>query len=534
MDILKVRDSRTGKWISIPAFKGVDGKTPIKGVDYFTEEELQEITANSLHTTRIPTFEEIDNTPFKTMIKACADTWFAAAADSKVSYGSLSVDDTDNMATRVNPMLYATRNSDQAFTTTYRDIWSEVKAGGAMSVNCITLANMLIMGIPFEQSRLNGHENIVGGMGYAFDICKYIEPTKEDNTVFYNPNKKLDITTFERILTQASFTETCSALGLVKSMKSSETANDGEIWYDAIKPGDVLFNSSHTMFCLDVEATDNEIKIHYIDAGSANTPAINYHTITVTDGISSASKPLVRVIRPYYTYANSNLPNLMKYNNKKFMGLDGPYPGIAKNENLNTYLIPGEYRCASDNNAKSLANKPASLAKAFKLVVENLLDDSTASTGIKYRYLKQIITTVQGTVYYRILKCDQPIETIISLSEWHEMAVTDQSSEVVNIEFNSEYATATDAGQPNQYVVKDGVAYVTLDFVANADLNGQIITSTTFPNPPINFTVSCVPFNQENYTRTGVIIITGDSLGLSGIGLMTGCRYLVSFSYPVA
>lgn len=42
MDILKLRDPSTGDWIPIPAIKG---DTPVKGVDYFTQQEKEELIA---------------------------------------------------------------------------------------------------------------------------------------------------------------------------------------------------------------------------------------------------------------------------------------------------------------------------------------------------------------------------------------------------------------------------------------------------------------------------------------------------------
>lgn len=43
MEILKIKDKNTGQWINISALKGQDGYTPVKGVDYFTEEDKTEI-----------------------------------------------------------------------------------------------------------------------------------------------------------------------------------------------------------------------------------------------------------------------------------------------------------------------------------------------------------------------------------------------------------------------------------------------------------------------------------------------------------
>ena len=40
--IVKIKNAN-GEWIDIPAIKGEKGDTPIKGVDYFTEEDRQAI-----------------------------------------------------------------------------------------------------------------------------------------------------------------------------------------------------------------------------------------------------------------------------------------------------------------------------------------------------------------------------------------------------------------------------------------------------------------------------------------------------------
>lgn len=39
---LKIKDEN-GNWVSLPTLKGKDGHTPVKGVDYFTEEDKQEL-----------------------------------------------------------------------------------------------------------------------------------------------------------------------------------------------------------------------------------------------------------------------------------------------------------------------------------------------------------------------------------------------------------------------------------------------------------------------------------------------------------
>ena len=380
----------------------------------------------NLFSARIPAFEEIDNTPFMKMIKLCAQNWYNSATKPGIEYDSLSVDTVDKMAVSINPMIYATRNNEKEFTTTYRDIMKESATESTRQMNCITLANMLVMGVPFECSRFNNHENIIGSMGYGFDVCKYIDARKEGNTVFYNPNKKLDISTFERILTQASFTETYNQLGLVKTFKSSPSSTSGDVWYDAIKPGDVLFTSTHTLFCLDVktDTSTGVTTVEYIDSGANNTPSINYHSFTFT--ASTTSKTLVRVIRPYYNNYAPNLTGVKIYGDSKYKNVDGSYPGIASSEDLDNYLTPGEYRCGSDSNAKSLQNRPSTLNYAFKLTVENLLDGmSETSSSVKYKFIKQTITvSTSGTIYYRIVKCNKDM-SINSKTPWKIITATE-------------------------------------------------------------------------------------------------------------
>ena len=41
--VCKVWDEEQGKYVSIPAIKGIDGKTPARGTDYWTEADKQEI-----------------------------------------------------------------------------------------------------------------------------------------------------------------------------------------------------------------------------------------------------------------------------------------------------------------------------------------------------------------------------------------------------------------------------------------------------------------------------------------------------------
>lgn len=55
MDILRVKDPKTGEWNAIPAIQGEAGKTPVKGVDYWTEEDKQEIVQDVL--SNIPQYE---------------------------------------------------------------------------------------------------------------------------------------------------------------------------------------------------------------------------------------------------------------------------------------------------------------------------------------------------------------------------------------------------------------------------------------------------------------------------------------------
>ena len=44
--ICKVWDAEQGEYVGIPAIKGTDGKTPVRGTDYWTEADKQEIVSS--------------------------------------------------------------------------------------------------------------------------------------------------------------------------------------------------------------------------------------------------------------------------------------------------------------------------------------------------------------------------------------------------------------------------------------------------------------------------------------------------------
>lgn len=45
MNIFKYRTSPQDEWMTFPVIKGDPGYTPIKGIDYFTEEDINEALA---------------------------------------------------------------------------------------------------------------------------------------------------------------------------------------------------------------------------------------------------------------------------------------------------------------------------------------------------------------------------------------------------------------------------------------------------------------------------------------------------------
>ncbi len=389
---------------------------------YYTEEEVNALLAEKadvsdvggacISTVRMPGFEDIDNTAFIPKITACAATWLEASDSGQVIYGSLGEGDNgeDLMETQINPMLYSYRSAGN-FTGAYRDIYSEAKAGGQKTVNCITLCNMLAMGVPYKSSRLHCHENVIGMGGYAFDICKLLGKSiaGENREISYNPNQKLDITTFEQILTQSSFFEAYGQFGLVKTIKAQKTA-DGDIWYDAIRPGDVLWTGTHSLFCLsvNVDSDSGNVTIEGVHAASVNNTNISNYSFTVTEqgninGIDYDR--ILKVARPYYSYvapecstegaaagsADTSYCKLLK----------GPFIGIAKNVDLNTLLTVGEYRCASKDNVASLEHKPTDLEDTFRLTVENLTKD-TAKLSSLNDFLQTIVSS-KGEIYTRIV-----------------------------------------------------------------------------------------------------------------------------------
>ena len=46
--ICKVWDAEQSKYVGIPAIKGADGKTPVRGTDYWTASDKQEIVNDVL------------------------------------------------------------------------------------------------------------------------------------------------------------------------------------------------------------------------------------------------------------------------------------------------------------------------------------------------------------------------------------------------------------------------------------------------------------------------------------------------------
>ncbi len=381
---------------------------------YYTEEEINSLLGEKLDraaagefcfsTVRLPSFEDIDNQWFEEKIKTCADSWLQASADGKVIYGTLSTSDTDYMATRVNPMLYATRENKQ-FTDTYRDIWGEAKAGGTKTVNCITLCNMLVMGVPYEYSRFRGHENVIGASGYAFDVTKLLDGESDDRNIGFNQHKKLDITTFERILTQVSFFDTYGKLGLTRTLKSAKAAADGDIWYDEIRAGDVLWSGTHSLFCLSATVSGDDVTLDCVEATSAASSSDIRH-ISITATAESTSYKMAQVARPYYRHyppVYETVSDLGDIALTDIRRTRGPYSGIPKNADLNTYLTVGEYRCISDTNISSMKNKPDGMGNGdyFRMTVENLTQ-SNATLASANAFLQTIITA-RGEIYIRAI-----------------------------------------------------------------------------------------------------------------------------------
>lgn len=108
------------------------------------------------------------------------------------------------------------------------------------SVNCMTFANMVMMGINYENSRINKPENHIGACGYGFDVCKYlnalnngfdviektlyrkanpdekIEEISLPTKIRYNPKKTLNAKNFQKILYQDDYYDTMEKLGLCR------------------------------------------------------------------------------------------------------------------------------------------------------------------------------------------------------------------------------------------------------------------------------------------------------------------------------
>lgn len=357
---------------------------------------------------RLPPFEKIDNSIFADKFIACADTWIQATVSGNLRYGSLTTganidgEIVDLMESRINPMLYAVKKNG-IFTKEYRDIWADVKSGKVdkegekSTINCISLCNMILMGVPFEYSRLSGDENVIGAAGYFFDVIKYLDGSFNGEYIGYNPHKHLDVTTFQNILTQSSFFSTYSKLGLTRTVKTAKDETDGQIWYNQIKAGDILWTGSHSLFCLSVTESEDSVVLQCVEAqvDSAKAKEIRKINITVTnDGTLSnnIAGRIKQVARPYLSYSSAST-NTDSLDTSAFKRIKGPYVGIPSNADLNTYLTVGEYRCISNANINSMANKPdLDTDDLFRLSVENLTQPEEELDSGDRAFLQTLVT----------------------------------------------------------------------------------------------------------------------------------------------
>jgi hypothetical protein len=104
-----------------------------------------------------------------------------------------------------------------------------------------------------------------------------------------------------------------------------------------------------------------------------------------------------------------------------------------------------------------------------------------------------------------------------------------KNKSVTTISINNTYATATSNGAGCNYMVRNGICYVNLDITTKADVIGNAFASN-LPTAVMAMYVECTPFDTTN-ARTGAIIISANQI--SGASLLSGNRYLCSFSYPV-
>ena len=142
------------------------------------------------------------------------------------------------------------------------------------------------------------------------------------------------------------------------------------------------------------------------------------------------------------------------------------------------------------------------------------------------------------SMYYGFVNRISGQESISSIT-WEKVATTDyvdsklgSNVDKTTIVYNSTYATAQ-SEYANHYTVRNGVCYATMDFncVVATAANGVITYS--LPKPVGYITVHLAPYGSTEYVKSGSVDIL-PSGAVQTHNLVSGKRYLVSFSYPVA
>lgn len=240
-------------------------------------EEILELSLKEEIT--IPRFDEIDNDNkyLENLIKKCAYSWAQAFDRGDVTYISMGNAERNKV---INPLIYTKFSgpNNNIITDEIRDIYTETQRFrndpnfvsseladkerpiNSPSLQCITYANMLLMGIPYEKSRLAQSENTIGAAGYGFDIGKLLgKQIKQVNTTLndaigsgvqkapytikYNAKDTLNKDTFMHTLAGDWFYAVYDRLGLAKKLTPNtniEELTPDILSYTQLKLGDIF------------------------------------------------------------------------------------------------------------------------------------------------------------------------------------------------------------------------------------------------------------------------------------------------------
>ena len=202
-----------------------------------------------------------------------------------------------------------------------------------------------------------------------------------------------------------------------------------------------------------------------------------------------------------------------KLNQLKTGGVPLLYGGeeITQNADLNNYVNIGNYYCQSNDNARSLKNKPNDLTNAFTMEVK--MANGIVAENSNYHYFLQKIEDMDGKVFKRTVSF---IEGNYMFGEWSSSS---NQKFLNNSISNRLYFANTNSDHSHSVNLTKGIYYIDWGMAMIKGINGKVGTyfktvnsSSVVATPYLN------SFDTTSNARNGagLLIFTGKKLFLIG------------------